>query len=458
MKRPFLAPKTTMSSERQSEAGTRLYGRRLVIARTVWLALVALTLGFFVAGLPAYYQQVQTPCVDPVTCNVYGALTAKGLRGLHALGFSASGYAAFNIILFVIICSVWSVIGFLIFWRRSDDWLALVAALFLVMFNLSFPGNPAYALAIIHPQLDLPIMFMSFLGQISLYFFFLLFPNGRFTPRWIGAFMLLGIVQVASNVFLLPNSPFNSNNWPGWLNAPAAFIIYGAIAFSQVYRYVRVSNPVQRQQTKWVVFGIISALGVFFGLGAFFSAFFPTFNQPDTPYLLIPDIVYPLLLLVLPISIGIAILRYRLYDIDVLINRTLVYTLLTVILALVYAGSVIALQAIVRELTGQVSQQPLVTVASTLVIAALFQPLRRRIQRVIDRRFYRRKYDAAQTLAAFSATLRNEVDLSRLSEHLLQVVQETMQPAHVSLWLRKPQEEETSPAKAWRSDPSAPQS
>ncbi len=137
----------------------------------------------------------------------------------------------------------------------------------------------------------------------------------------------------------------------------------------------------------------------------------------------------------LPISFGVAILRYRLYGIDILINRTLVYFTLTATLALIYVGLIIALQYLLRGIIN--SNNDVAVVVSTLAIAALFQPLRHRIQAMIDRRFYRRKYDAARTLAAFSATLRNEVDLSELSEHLVAVVQETMQPSHVSLWLRK---------------------
>jgi len=145
------------------------------------------------------------------------------------------------------------------------------------------------------------------------------------------------------------------------------------------------------------------------------------------------------LLLPVILCVAIAILRYRLWDIDILINRTLVYGSLTVILALVYFVSVFALQALLSVFTGHLSssaQSPIVIVASTLGIAALFQPLRRRLQVLIDRRFYRSKYDAARTLAAFSMTLSNEVNLNELREQLLAVVQETMQPAHVSLWLR----------------------
>jgi hypothetical protein len=152
-----------------------------------------------------------------------------------------------------------------------------------------------------------------------------------------------------------------------------------------------------------------------------------------------------LLYVSIPLSVGVAILRYRLWDIDTIINKALVYSLLTGLLGALYAGLIIGLEHLVALFGGTAAQNPVALVVSTLAIAALFTPARRRIQNFIDRRFYRRKYDAARTLAAFSATLRNEVDLEQLRAHLLAAVQETMEPAHMSLWLRSPERHSEAP-------------
>jgi hypothetical protein len=210
-------------------------------------------------------------------------------------------------------------------------------------------------------------------------------------------------------------------------------VLWGSFPVAQIYRYARVSDPVQRQQTKWVVFGVAVAvagvLTTIFTVGAAIDL------RPDeVGKRMLSMLLMDAFVLLVPLSIGVAVLRSRLFDIDVLINRTLVYGALTAMLVGVYLGGVVLLQGAFRALTGQESQ--LAIVASTLAIAALFQPLRRRIQGFIDRRFYRRKYDAAKTLAEFGSRLRDETDLGTLGEDLVGVVRETMQPAHVSLWLR----------------------
>lgn len=419
---------------------TRLSGSRLIIARVVWLALVLPSIGLFVISLPVYYGLIQRVC-DHATCNILaGALNAQGLQQLHAFGLSIGSYATLLTIFFTAITAIWGIVGFLIFWRRSDEWFALLTAFFLVMFNATYPGFAITALQITFPALTVPVTLMSVLSLASLALFLMLFPNGRLVPRWMWPFLLLLLFGTISSA-LPPTSPFSSNNVPGWIPVLSNFITYGAILFSQIYRYRQVSTLVERQQTKWVILGIlIVTIGAFL-LTAIFNFFFPWYSsQPNNPSTVFLGLLnYPVILLSLPITIGIAILRSRLYDIDVVINRALVYGTLTLLLALVYFGLIFGLQALFQNVFQQ--NNSVAIVVSTLVIAALFQPLRRRIQALIDRRFYRRKYDAARTLAAFSATLRGEVDLSQLHEHLLAVVEETMQPAHVSLWLRKPERE-----------------
>src|SRR6266567_2147344 len=414
-----------------STANTRLSGSWLIVARTVWLVLAISSLGLFIAIRLVSYQHMLSVCVDPVTCtNLAGVLPAKGLQALTSSGFSVSEHAALLTIFFAITAAIWYAVGFLIFWRRSDDWLALLAAFVLVMFNVTSLGNTASALALAYPILALPLNLVDFLGQVSLSVFFLLFPNGRLVPRWMGLILLLSISYTFLTIFPSITSPFNAH-WPAWLNWLVILVVFGAIIYSQIYRYRRVSTPVQRQQTKWVALGVTAAIGVAIGILALSSLF------PSSAVILFINI-WPVAFLLIPLSIGFAILRFRLYDIDIIIHRTLVYSTLTVVLAVIYEVSVFTLQSFTSGLT-LIRGNQLAIVASTFLIAALFQPLRRRIQAIIVRRFFRRKYDAAKTVEAFSATLRNEVDLNQLREQLLAVVQETMQPAHVSLWLRQPE-------------------
>jgi hypothetical protein len=331
--------------------------------------------------------------------------------------------------------SVWFAVGLILFWRKSTDRAILLISLLLVLTTGFF--IPHYPGALLHYGVWwVPLDILAFLAGTTLIFAYT-FPDGRFVPsftRWLA----LGWIAVSLLPILLLGA-FSPWNW--WLSPLYTLVrsaFYCSLALVLLYRYRRMSTPVQRQQIKWVVFASIIVVGEVSvaSLLSILPSSFPAFGL-FTPLHQFVRSVTPILPVLFPLSIGIALLRYRLWDIDLIINRTLVYGSLTGLLALVYFGLVIALQSVVHLLTGQVSQPPVVIVASTLAIAALFQPLRHRIQSIIDRRFYRHKYDAVKTLEAFSATLRHEVDLGQLHEHLLNVVQETMQPAHVSLWLRE---------------------
>jgi hypothetical protein len=285
-------------------------------------------------------------------------------------------------------------------------------------------------------------------------FMVMLFPDGRLPSRrwrplaWLsGAAILLVSVGLTLEPGPLPHrggvrNPLGIEGQP-WIQAVSGVCLLllalciVASAVSLIWRY-RHADRETRQQIKWLAFAA-SFVGVAY-LSILITGlfFFPDSLSNDEAPIWI-DLIFLTVLISfagIPTAIGFAVLKYRLYDIDIVINRTIVYGLLTLILALVYFGGVATIQALFRTLTGQEQQPQLAVVVSTLAIAALFGPLRRRIQNLIDRRFYRRKYDRARIMAAFGARLREEVELQTLSDDLLEVLQETVQPAHASLWLR----------------------
>jgi hypothetical protein len=420
--------KRTASSHQPSTNPTRLHGRWMLIARVGWVALTLLVLTLNAIAIPQANALMQTVCQPGALC--INGWTPAEVSQIQQFGLSPGLLAAYQIGWDVGTTLIYTALAALIFWRRSFDRMALFCAYMLVLFGgATYTSLLDVGLRTVAPAWFWLVGGLELLAQVCVPTFFLLFPSGRFVPRWTQWGVLVVFLYEVWYVF------FADNSLPG---LPFAALLLGLVGL-QVYRYRRVSLFRERQQTKWVVFGLAMALG---GLALFIiivKLFLPPelLNSP-VAWSLIPTTVTDGLLLFIPISIAIAILRSRLYDIDVLINRTLVYGTLTGILALIYVGLVIGLGSLVRLFTGQISQSPVVIVASTLAIAALFQPLRHRLQKIVDRRFYRSKYDAAKTMEAFSATLRNEVDLSQLREHLLNVVQETMQPTHVSLWLRSP--------------------
>ncbi len=405
-------------------ADTRLEGRWLTTTRLGAIVLMVLTMAAFLALLPAYVSALSTVCSSGACPD--GQLTPALVHALEASGVSVEAYVVSTLILTLVSLLMCLSVAAVLFWRKSDDWMALLVALMLVLMGTTYV---THLLLQCHSPWQVPALFLSTLAFGALFLVFSLFPTGQFVPSWIGWLPVGWIAWGVAITF--------------WHDAPGFYQLYvlallGAllgIVGAQTYRYHRVSTVLQRQQTKWVVLGASAAM-VAVVVVALPMVLFPSLVQPNWLYHMLVVPTYTLAIFLGSLSIGLAILRSRLWDIDRLINRTLVYGTLTGTLALIYAGLVIALHFLLRGLLSQTND--IVIVASTLAIAALFQPLRRHIQATIDRRFYRCRYDATQTLAAFSETLRSEFDLHQVRQQLVAVVQETMQPAHISLWLLQP--------------------
>jgi hypothetical protein len=420
--------------------------------RATWLAwlLAALSVAMFLVGAALTVMSLYAGTVTQAPSD-WG--TTGPLSGLVIF----SPFLAFPLV------------GALIASRRPENpigWICLAAGLFWMSIVLSGASN-TYELArtgTVTSSVTLDALsqwiWVPPVGLLGIYMI-LLFPDGRLPSRrwrpfaWFAAaVMVLTSIAVTTSPGPLPDHPGVSNPLGLEGHSILAQILLSvpvllptcilASAFSLVWRY-RHSGGEVRLQIRWVAFAA-SLVGITYAVvlvsGLFLLPEASTTEQGAPLWLaLIQDAVL-MSYAGVPIAVGFAVLRYRLYDIDILINRTLVYGSLTVMLVTLYVGGVVGLQAVLRILSGQ--ESTLAVVASTLAMAALFNPLRRRVQAFVDRRFYRNKYDARKTMEAFSGRLRDETDLHTLSGDLVRVVRETMQPAHVSLWVRPVLHDEAS--------------
>ncbi len=364
---------------------TQLHGKWLTLAHYAWYVCAVLVAIVLLGALPGYYSHyAQAIRSDPYGLGQFNL----PFQVLVRLGDLGSGFISLAL-------------AVLLFWRKPNDRMALFASFFSLItaavssysldyFLTAYFGAPSTYL--LGAELQTPLWFLIFC----------IFPDGRFVPRWT---RWLFLVSIPTSFLILV-----SGEW-----SVVAYPLYILLTYAQVYRYRRVSSYAERKQTRWVVFGLFVSMG----LSVIASLIYKKVSPP--------------LINITPLALTIAILRSRLWDIDIIIRRTLIYSILTALLALIYFSGVVLLQQLTRSIT---ASSDLAIVASTLVIAALFFPLRRRVQAVIDRRFYRHKYDARKVLEQFAATARDEVDLEALADRLVSVVQETMQPEHVSLWLK----------------------
>jgi hypothetical protein len=342
----------------------------------------------------------------------------------------------------------YSTVGAIVASRLPESPIGWLFCAIGLIFGLSHFSAEYAAYALLGPSRSLPAgeafawltSWVWVFGLGLIVYLDLLFPNGRLPGarwRWFAWFTAIVLVPAAILGALSPGlilsstliNPLGVEGLPNVSRAIEAFmyalIVVGA---SSMLARLRHAGRIERQQIEWFAYATAVAISGVILKNTVYPAVGLTWVWWVGLVLTTVGVVSS------PVAMGIAIFRYRLYQIDLIINRTLVYGSLTAVLACVYLGGVVFLQYAFRALSGEGSQ--LAVVASTLIIAALFIPLRRRIQSFIDRRFYRRKYDARKTLEAFSAQLRNETDLDALSDDLVGVVRETMQPAHVSLWLR----------------------
>ena len=375
-----------------------------------------------IMGFPLGYAYLHKVCSDASVCG----LTVENVHALARHGLSIAFYAYLFMTIQAIYILVCVGIALLIVLKKPGQWVPLGLSCLLIGFS-AYEGVDYPALATTYPVLNIPSQLLIGLGMGGLGMYALLtFPNGQFGSRWVLGYFIFQVVEGVCALFITHPIFIVFNNVAGISSFP---IILGVL----IYRYRHLLNAKERAATKWLIVS--------------WSLFIPAIILAFLVLAVAPAGSFVLVLVSFGGFFGcginitgslMAVVYANVFDIDIFIRRTLVYTSLTAILALVYAGLVVGSQFVLATFSAQVAGSQLVLVGSTLVIAALFQPLRRGLQHTIDRRFYRQKYNAGRVIERFSAGLHSEINLPDLSERLVGVVQETMQPTHVSLWLRKP--------------------
>ena len=385
---------------------------RLLVARLAWLVLYPLTLGLLLASMPSRFTE----------------LTASG-TGVGSILRPAGGpYGLALFTLEVLVLFLYVANTLLMAWRRPDDWVALytsIGGLLLLVFL--FPASESLIAA--DPRWTGAVVSAQWLGAAMPIPFLFFFPDGRFVPRRSAILAFIWPVFWAASAVLVAGGS-------GLLTLPASRLVVWltlstAGLTGQLYRW-KAAEPIQRQQTKWL---LASNWALFVGVQYVLPARF--LPDADLPALLRPAVALPVLLVSVACfgtAFTMAILRSHLWDIDIVVRRTVVYGTVSAALIATYVIAVVLIQAVLRSFT---PSNALAVAGSTLLVVALFQPLRRRVQDAVDRRFYRSHYDAGRTLDAFSARLRDEVDLNSIQADLLDFARNTLRPAHASLWLRE---------------------
>lgn len=360
--------------------GATPFPRRLDWARLLWVVVFGVATALFAASLPLRFEALQTVC-PVIRCG----LSADQALALLDLGLSASFFATYSIVLNLIHTLGFLSIGVLIFARRSWDRMAIAISLALISYGVSAFGM-LLPLAQAEPWLSFPIELLTGFGVTSLLIVAFLFPDGRFEPPWTRRLAMVWVLWMLP-WYVPPRLLFESTAWgyPVWLIALCLWFSTGL--YGQYYRYRHLSTPLQRQQIKWVLFGMVVAFVGFFGTSlprALLMGSTPT-NSPQMAFEVVRTFVVHISLFFVPVTLAIAILRYRLWDIDLILKRTLVYVPLSAILAGLFAATIVLSQKSFMALTGQGTDAA--TVLTTLLVVAAFTPIKDRLQSLVDRRF-----------------------------------------------------------------------
>jgi hypothetical protein len=428
---PATARREPQTSQPATHRELSRYGQ--VIARVAWVATALLTLGLFTASLPARYDQLAHP-------------ELRANQTLVALNLPTSLYAGYTLALEILIAVVFSVVGGVIFWRKAHDPVAVVVGFMLLLAGSAMRPIvvPMDALIAARPEWTPVVHGLTYLTWLSIFTFFCIFPDGRFVSRWTAGLLgFAALILIPWEFF--PTSPFSPWTWP-----PAAFLalalgLFGTSTYAQIYRYRHLSDARQRKQTRWVVFGL--TITVVVGIAAYVPRQFdPAFADNGSDATLLYNLVtltgMYLAILMTPLTMGISMLRYRLWDIDTLIMRTLVYVPLTAVLAGVYSASISLFQKAFITLTGDKSDAAIVI--TTLVLATTFTPIKNSLQTFVDRRF-KEVPDPARLLTAFNEHVQKSVarvDAHRISRRLLDEVARAYDVQYGAIYLGPDGEEQ----------------
>src|SRR5215207_2814897 len=439
MNRPLASTPPATTPNKKSAPAEPLRGRSLILARATWMVVAVLAVGFFAAGIPFEFAMFRTVCQPACTT---GQLSPAGLQALRDLGLSLDFYAAYAVVLDVVLAAVYGTVAAVIFWRKPADRMALFVSFALLTFGTAAFPDTINALATEHSAWWWPYAFLNFLGAASFGLFLYLFPDGRFVPHWTRWVALAWIAWQLPKYWFPSWNSSDLNSWPGWLAVAVWAVALGTVVYAQVYRYRRVSNAVERQQIKWVVLGISAAVLAFLGINVTLSAFAPAPTSAGTlATILIGYVLIYAAMLLIPLSIGVAILRYRLWDIDLIINRTLVYGALTACVVLLYVLVVGGLGALL-----QVRGNLIISLLATGLAAVLFQPLRYRLQRGANHLMYGERDDPYAVLSRLGSRLEGTLAHDAVLPAVAKTVKEALKLPYAEIQLRREEGFETAAA------------